>query len=108
MQALPGLPLSVPCSTTPESERHWYLTTTNLKDDGAILDEGTAATPQAACKAARQALLKERGIVYPDNRGNDSISALFRALVAEKLEEIRRQDDPQKLGGEMLDFKSVT
>lgn len=41
---------------------YWYLTTTNLKDDGAILDEGTAATPQAACKAARRALYHHTGV----------------------------------------------
>lgn len=44
---------------------------------------------------ALQALLKNKGIVYLDNRGNDSVSGLFRALVAEKLEDIRRKDfDP--------------
>lgn len=39
-----------------------------------------------------QALLKERGIVHLDNRGNDSISALFRALVKEKLEDIKKKN----------------
>lgn len=39
-----------------------------------------------------QALLKKEGIVHLDNRGNDSISALFRALVKEKIEDIKKKN----------------